>query len=665
MCAPRVITIGHLAATALLVLLPLAADAAQIIVNDAGTALLAGDGRCTLREAMRSANNDTASGPAAGECAAGGGADTIVLAATTQLYTLSVVDAAGTSGSNGLPIVTTLITIEGNGATIQRSGAAGTPEFRLFEVAPGASLTLRFVSLRNGRATNGGAILGVSSTLSLESVEVSSSVATCDGGGLFVFGGSVVFNASEARENTAGCSGGGLFARLAATSMTDSSFIDNVSGAGGGGGVMLFETPVGFVIRTTIDGNTAVLDGGGLLAHGATTRVDIIDSMITNNRSEPRPGDLIGGNGGGIANGRTNNQGAVAPFVAGGIMGIVRSTIANNVAARNPEQSTAPFGGGIANVGQLTIDDSDILQNTAVDGRGGGIWTIDFPGVPSGLTVRDSLVEGNSVGSLGPGGAGGILVAGTATIERSVLRANIGSTGGGFAVRVHPDPAVTGATRIVSSAIVGNSALFGSALNIPPNVTTQTLVESTTISGNLVLGQSDGAAVQVSTSPLKLNGVTLVDNRGGRGGLFANNATVGIHHSIIAANRNGADAFADCSAGVASTWQAAFNLFGEGTGCTLIPGSNLRTVAPQQLFLDVISPLTTETSRPAHVPFSGSVVLDAGDTVVASPGTPDGCPSPDQFGRARPQDDDGDFLAACDLGAVEGPREIFGDGFEG
>src|SRR5687767_12079629 len=110
------------------------ADAATIVVNDAGTVVQSTDSRCTLLEAVTAAQNDAASGSAAGECAAGGGPDTIVLQASTQLYTLTTVNNIGAFGANGLPRVSTTITIDGNGATVQRSGAAGTPEFRLLEV---------------------------------------------------------------------------------------------------------------------------------------------------------------------------------------------------------------------------------------------------------------------------------------------------------------------------------------------------------------------------------------------------------------------------------------------------------------------------------------------------------------------------------------------------
>ena len=48
----------------------------------------------------------------------------------------------GLEGGSGLPSVTTDITIEGNGAIVERSPAAGTPPFRVFHVAPEGRLTL-------------------------------------------------------------------------------------------------------------------------------------------------------------------------------------------------------------------------------------------------------------------------------------------------------------------------------------------------------------------------------------------------------------------------------------------------------------------------------------------------------------------------------------------
>ncbi len=65
-------------AAALFALGPTAASAATITVTTTADTV-ANDGQCSLREALNAAATDTGSGSAAGECAAGAGADTIVL----------------------------------------------------------------------------------------------------------------------------------------------------------------------------------------------------------------------------------------------------------------------------------------------------------------------------------------------------------------------------------------------------------------------------------------------------------------------------------------------------------------------------------------------------------------------------------------------------------
>src|ERR1051326_1314598 len=79
-----------------------------------------------------------------------GGANTIALA-TGRTFTLTAVNNT-THGSTGLPMnpANPNLTILGNGATIERSTATGTPSFRLFDVAAGASLTLQNLTLQGG-----------------------------------------------------------------------------------------------------------------------------------------------------------------------------------------------------------------------------------------------------------------------------------------------------------------------------------------------------------------------------------------------------------------------------------------------------------------------------------------------------------------------------------
>lgn len=85
------------------------AVAATITVND--TSGGTGGPGCKLRDAITAGNTDGVSGG----CSAGSGADIIVLP-TNATITLTGADNS-TDGANGLPSITTTITIQGNGAT--------------------------------------------------------------------------------------------------------------------------------------------------------------------------------------------------------------------------------------------------------------------------------------------------------------------------------------------------------------------------------------------------------------------------------------------------------------------------------------------------------------------------------------------------------------------
>src|SRR5262249_38699969 len=113
-------------------------------------------------------------------------ADTITLAAGAT-YTLTEVNNT-TEGSNGLPAIAANedLTIIGNGAIVERCVASGTPAFRLFSVAAGASLTAQNLTLQGGLEqdestsirpyTCGGAILNEGS-LTLQGLTVQNNTA--------------------------------------------------------------------------------------------------------------------------------------------------------------------------------------------------------------------------------------------------------------------------------------------------------------------------------------------------------------------------------------------------------------------------------------------------------------------------------------------------------
>ena len=146
------LTAALLAGMAMSAILPPVARANEITVAD-GVVDIAIDGQCSLKEAIINANDDAATHP---DCPPGNGDDTINLAAGAT-YTLATVDNE-TDGPNGLPSITSQITINGNGATIQRDPSYACPEdgddndFRIFHVESTGNLTLNELTVSSGCA---------------------------------------------------------------------------------------------------------------------------------------------------------------------------------------------------------------------------------------------------------------------------------------------------------------------------------------------------------------------------------------------------------------------------------------------------------------------------------------------------------------------------------
>lgn len=146
-------------------------------------------GTCTLVDAITAANTNTATGG----CQKGSGADKLVLSGDVMLTAVN----SDFAGPNGLPIVTSAITIEGNGATISRATSA--PEFRIFTVdgtgSVAGNLTLNRTTISGGKLTaigsRGGGILNlegeltvIASTISGNAVPNASGDYESEGGGI-------------------------------------------------------------------------------------------------------------------------------------------------------------------------------------------------------------------------------------------------------------------------------------------------------------------------------------------------------------------------------------------------------------------------------------------------------------------------------------------------
>lgn len=190
--------------------------AATLTVTTPNPAIVA-DGQCSLIEGIINANNDAQTHV---DCPAGSGADTIVLSGITYTLTESYDEF------NGLPVITSPITIEGNNATIARD-TSSDEAFRLFEVdgfdGHEGNLTIYHTTVTGGylHGEGGGGISGGPLTLIHSTVTGNTSIDAGAGGVDTAWG--TIIN-STISDNT----GGGI-------SGADTIINSTISGNTGGG----------------------------------------------------------------------------------------------------------------------------------------------------------------------------------------------------------------------------------------------------------------------------------------------------------------------------------------------------------------------------------------------------------------------------------------------
>jgi predicted outer membrane repeat protein len=296
----------------------------------------------------------------------------------------------------------------------------------------------------------------------------------------------------------------------------------------------------------------------------------------------------------------------------------------------------AQFGGGIYNLGMLTLSHSIIGGNHAFTYcpkgcrvAGGGIYSGGT------LTINNSTISGNSAVFTGclpftscsaSASGGGMYSAGTLTINNSTISGNTASKncgaqsrcqayGGGIA---SGDLTLT----IASSTLSGNSATrsgggiyFDGALAI---------INNSTISGNSPFGIFNIATLNINNSTISGNTFTGIYSSGGV-----------IQNSIVADNST-----FNCEAIMISK---GYNLSSDGS-CNFNGTGDLNNTNP------LLGPLQNNGGSTQTVALlSGSPAIDSGN--------PNGCTDgqghllkTDQRGLPRPDIED---TAGCDRGAFE------------
>jgi hypothetical protein len=272
-----------------------------------------------------------------------GGSNTITLTAPfTSPYVLTAADNS-TDGPTGLPVIAANdgLTIVGNGDIIARSTAAGTPAFRLFDVAGGASLTLQSLTLQGGLAfgagvsAEGGAVYN-QGTLDLNGVTVQNNIAQ----------GSTGRNSNQRAGDGQAAAGGGVFSGGALTLEGDTMVEDNqaLGGQGGAG-------------RPAENGGNGL--GGGLYVVGGT--VSVTSATITANIAQGGQGghgrnsDSVKFGPGAGGNGGSGLGGGM--YVAGGTVTLTSFSLSGNIAQGGRGGRRAHNGSpGLGKGGGLYID---------------------------------------------------------------------------------------------------------------------------------------------------------------------------------------------------------------------------------------------------------------------------------------------------------------------
>jgi CSLREA domain-containing protein len=291
-----------------------------------------------------------------------GQADTINLA-TNGIYTLTAIDNS-THGANGLPVIINDVagldlTINGNGATIQRSTSAGTPEFRILDVS-GASVDCLGLTIANGKVAGvfpayaGAGIYGVQATLNLTSCTVRQNVGVF-GGGIFNNLGTITVNGCTVSGNSA-TSGGGMANFEGTLTLRNTTVSGNMAEVSGGG--LFNQSSNATLVCDTFSDNSA-LTGGGIYTTNAMGNNGVLTLRSTILRSGANGDNIVRSNGSftslgfNLSNDAAGGDGSTSP---GGLLN-----------GPNDQRNTSPNLGPLQDNGGPTLTHAVVFPSAAID----------------------------------------------------------------------------------------------------------------------------------------------------------------------------------------------------------------------------------------------------------------------------------------------------------
>jgi hypothetical protein len=495
---------------------------------------------------------------------ANGVANTINLTAPSGLYLLTAVNNI-TDGPTGLPVITSphLLTINGNGATIERSNLG--PAFRLFDVAGGAALSLKNVTLENGLAfgsgvaASGGAIYNKGNlTLNAAVVQANHAQGSAGtskvgfahpgsdaaGGGIWSSGGSLALAGGTLLDGDfavggyggpsghgGNAFGAGIYASLTKVSVGAGTIVESCQAIGGSGGFR----------SASVAGSGGSASGGGLYVTGSATTlasVSLTSATIQHDNAVGGPAGAPGSGSGFFgANGGSASGGGL--FANNATLTLSGDTI----------QYDSAMGGGGGNAPKATSQDGRFNHGgNGGDASGGGLYVSGGSlSEANSLLLQHNLAQGGNAGAGGngrySGGAGGLggnasgsgLYTSGAAVRITaapVLQWNTAQGGnGGFGGNASDGLAGAGGGP---GGIGGTAA--GGALYATASATVSVSLQNATVQDNQAFG-GYGAPEGVFANPGSIT--PLGGGNGGAGdggGLFCNNANLNLSGDTVQYN---------------------------------------------------------------------------------------------------------------------------------
>jgi CSLREA domain-containing protein len=306
--------------------------------------------------------------------------------------------------------LSTSMSINGPGPgllTVRRSTAGGTPNFRIFTINSGNTVSILGLTISNGISDRGAGIssygnLIVSNstisgntasdwgggiyndtvgTLSVTQSSISGNVTPNAGGGIANFGALTVVESMIAGNTATGTGlGGGIWSYSDSTLTVTNSTISGNTAANGGG---IYSHAAVILANTTISGNTATSSGGGFLTSGVPPTATLTNVTITDNHAGSNGGGAVLLNGNDklrntIVAGNFLGSGTSTPndisgamdtsanssnnlIGTGGSAGLINNTNGNKVGVANPGL------GLLANNGGPTLTHALLLGSPALD----------------------------------------------------------------------------------------------------------------------------------------------------------------------------------------------------------------------------------------------------------------------------------------------------------